>query len=151
MLILLGISCQHACASMRVNNLIPENFVNDCYKVETFLKIYNHIITPIPGQEQWQQCDFPEVTPLPVDPPKPSRPKKVRKKNNEELENNARTKISKKGGKMVCSICHQEGHNKRKHGPRTTGVNDTTEHAPTQMAQEQMKASTIRAEKLPVK
>jgi hypothetical protein len=65
------------------------------------------MITPIPGQEQWQQCDFPEVTPPPVDPPKPGRPKKVQKKNNEELENNARTKISKNEGKIVCSICHQ--------------------------------------------
>ncbi|KAJ1703111.1 hypothetical protein LUZ63_002890 [Rhynchospora breviuscula] len=30
---LTGIPCEHACASMRVNGLVPEEYVHDCYKV----------------------------------------------------------------------------------------------------------------------
>lgn len=36
MLIVLGIPCQHVCASMRVNGLMSKNYVNDFYEVETF-------------------------------------------------------------------------------------------------------------------
>ncbi|KAJ1703320.1 hypothetical protein LUZ63_003099 [Rhynchospora breviuscula] len=47
---LTGIPCEHACASMRVNGLKPEDYVHDCYKVETYLKIYSHAINPISGE-----------------------------------------------------------------------------------------------------
>ncbi|KAJ4788275.1 DEK carboxy-terminal domain protein [Rhynchospora pubera] len=114
---LTGIPCEHACASMRVNGLVPEEYVHDCYKVETYLKIYNHTINPISGQDMWDKGGLSQVIiPPELDPPKPGRPKKARKKSNVELEKNSnRSKLSKKGRKVVCSICHQEGHNKRWH------------------------------------
>lgn len=58
-------------------------------------------------------------------------------------------KFSRKEEKNICSICHKEGHNKRKHGPGTNGVSDI--HARTQSAQQQIEAPTARLKKLPVR
>ncbi|KAJ3697435.1 hypothetical protein LUZ61_001140 [Rhynchospora tenuis] len=57
---LTGIPCEHACASMRVNGLAPEDFVDNCYKVETFLKIYSESINPISGDNMWKKSTLSE-------------------------------------------------------------------------------------------
>jgi hypothetical protein len=114
MLFVIGIPCQHACASMISNNNTPETYVDECYKVETYLRSYSHSINPIPGYEMWSKSNVPEIIPPKIDPPKPGRPKKVRKKHRVELEKNIdKTKLSKKGKRYACSICHQEGHTKK--------------------------------------
>lgn len=96
--------------------MAPETYVDECYKVETYLRSYSHAINPISGYEIWGESDLPEIIPPKIDPSKHRRPKKARKKHNVELENNIdKTKLPKKDKKMVCSVCHQEDHTKRKH------------------------------------
>jgi hypothetical protein len=98
------------------NNNTPETYVDECYKVETYLRSYSHSINPSPGYEMWSKSNVPEIIPPKIDPPKPGRPKKVRKKHRVELEKNIyKTKLSKKGKRYACSICHQEGHPKKIH------------------------------------
>ncbi|KAJ4810286.1 MuDR family transposase [Rhynchospora pubera] len=133
---LTGIPCEHACASMRVNGLKPEEYVNNCYKVETNLKIYSYAINPTSGQAMWDKSALPPILPPHAAPPKPGRPKKARKRSNLELENNSnRTKLSKKGRKVSCSVCHQVGHNKRWHATQPTPAAQFTPTQPTPTSQ----------------
>jgi hypothetical protein len=68
------------------NNNTPETYVDECDKVETYLRSYSHSINPIPGYEMWSKSNVPEILPPKFNPPKPGRPKKVRKKHRVELE-----------------------------------------------------------------
>ena len=46
---LTGIPCQHACCCITENNEEPEKYVDECYSVETFNKVYSHVINPTNG------------------------------------------------------------------------------------------------------
>ena len=51
---------------MNYNNKNVENYIDDYYKVCTFLKIYSHIINPTRGQNIWPRSEI-----YPIQPPKP--------------------------------------------------------------------------------
>ncbi|KAH7867264.1 hypothetical protein Vadar_031047 [Vaccinium darrowii] len=48
-----GIPCIHAIAALGFNNLEPLGYVNDYYKVETYMKIYENTMGPINGKDMW--------------------------------------------------------------------------------------------------
>lgn len=43
---LIRVSCNHAISVIYFNKDEPENFINNCYKVRTFLEIYRHTLNP---------------------------------------------------------------------------------------------------------
>ncbi|KAJ1421768.1 Transposase, MuDR, plant [Sesbania bispinosa] len=75
---------------------------------ETFLKAYDWHIHPMPGEEDWPECNYDEILPPNVKIA-PGRPKKKRFR--EEGEPSNAYKISKKGTKIKCGNCNMEGHN----------------------------------------
>ncbi|KAK8635693.1 hypothetical protein V6N13_004418 [Hibiscus sabdariffa] len=48
-----GLPCSHAIFCIFNQREHLEDYVDDCYKVTTFLKIYNYTINPIAGEHQW--------------------------------------------------------------------------------------------------
>ncbi|KAK8612019.1 hypothetical protein V6N13_132052 [Hibiscus sabdariffa] len=99
-----------------------EDYVDDCYKVTTFLKIYDYTINPIAGEDQWdfvQQGDAiipPELLKSKRGRHQTKRRKDIVEIHEEKEKKNNLSKLSRKGLKMTCSICGQQGHNKRFHG-----------------------------------
>ncbi|KAL4281766.1 hypothetical protein GQ457_03G014140 [Hibiscus cannabinus] len=106
------IPCHHAISAIFLLDQRPDAFVDVCYKTITQQAIYNHMIEPVRGPDQWN----PDTTCLPILPPvkkrPPGRPQKNRKKEADEKNDHSR-KVGKKGLRMNCSKCGQSGQNVR--------------------------------------
>ncbi|KAK4383755.1 hypothetical protein Sango_2746100 [Sesamum angolense] len=50
---LTGIPCNHGMSAICSQSLEPEDFVNPCYSIETFLEVYKHAILPVNGPQLW--------------------------------------------------------------------------------------------------
>ncbi|KAK4391944.1 hypothetical protein Sango_1972200 [Sesamum angolense] len=50
---LTGIPCKHGMSAICSQSLEPQDFVNPCYSVETFLEVYKHAILPVNGPQLW--------------------------------------------------------------------------------------------------
>ncbi|XP_055809528.1 uncharacterized protein LOC129879828 [Solanum dulcamara] len=106
-----GIPCQHAIAALCHIEQEPEPLVEHWYKKDTFLKAYSHFIQPIPNMKMWPETNNPRIGP-PEPKPMPGRPTRNRRKGKDEPRKKY-GKISKQGVKQTCSMCKQQGHNKR--------------------------------------
>ncbi|KAH7862346.1 hypothetical protein Vadar_003544 [Vaccinium darrowii] len=105
-----GIPCVHALASIKFLQQDPFDYVHEWYKVSTYLKCYENLLSPINGRDLWPETNNPVM--LPPDVKKRSgRPKKARRREPEEPQDP--TKLTKKGVQMRCSACGKVGHNKR--------------------------------------
>nr|XP_016492226.1 PREDICTED: uncharacterized protein LOC107811749 [Nicotiana tabacum] len=104
-----GILCQHAICAFYKLGKVAEDYVEHWYKKDTFLATYQYYIQPIPSMQMWTESANPSIEPPGVKP-MPGKPKKYRRKDKDEPKK--WEKLSKKGAKMSCSICHQVGHNK---------------------------------------
>lgn len=116
-----GVPCVHALASIKFLSQDPFNYVHECYKVDTYLKCYGNLLSPMNGRDLWPETDNPFM--LPPDVKKRSgRPKKARRRELDEPQDP--TKLSKRGVKMRCSACGTVGHNKRgcKQGASTSAT-----------------------------
>ncbi|KAG8370284.1 hypothetical protein BUALT_Bualt14G0101000 [Buddleja alternifolia] len=82
--ILIGYPCCHAVASIASLRLDIENYVDDCFKKDTYLRVYSHMVNPVTGMH-----DFEESVLGIVDPPHisilPGRPRKVRKRDGNDI------------------------------------------------------------------
>ncbi|PKI72737.1 hypothetical protein CRG98_006874 [Punica granatum] len=72
---------------------------------------------PLNGQRMWPKVDGETVLP-PTIKKQPSRPKKSRRKDKTEIEGAASKHASKKGVRMMCSICKEYGHNRKSFNKR---------------------------------
>ena len=115
-----GLPCKHAVAcinNMNENGLnggLPEHWVHDSYKLETWKKQYSHKINPITGRHYWEKHAWPSTLIPPKSHPQIGRPPKKRKKSILEVDELVKGgKLSKRGGTSTCSNCKQQGHNKR--------------------------------------
>ncbi|KAH0666466.1 hypothetical protein KY285_027672 [Solanum tuberosum] len=52
---IMGIPCKHAIAAIRAKKDIILDYVDDCYKVETYRRIYEHAILPINGPQMLEE------------------------------------------------------------------------------------------------
>ncbi|KAL0389261.1 UNVERIFIED_CONTAM: hypothetical protein Scaly_0283200 [Sesamum calycinum] len=85
-------------------------------------KVYNHLMMPLLGPEEWPHSDRPTLLP-PISERMPGRPKKQdRRKTLDEMKNKKdevtncgekRGKLGRQGLVMTCKTCHVAGHNKR--------------------------------------
>jgi len=107
---LTGIPCAHAICCIVKNRFDVHDYVDPYYHKETFLKVYECNVNPMPGEDQWKKTDQP-----PLDPPKlvvqPGRPKKMRKKEPDEDKDKKVPRA--KFGKNKCGNCGEEGHIRR--------------------------------------
>ncbi|KAK9079880.1 hypothetical protein SSX86_001553 [Deinandra increscens subsp. villosa] len=107
---LTGIPCLHACAVFGFLKRPPENYVDQVYSRETYLKSYHYHIPPLPSQKFWPKVNFP------LDPPPiknmPGTQKNRRRDPHEYPKRPGR--LTKHGMKMRCSGCKSLNHNIRK-------------------------------------
>ena len=107
-----GIPCAHAICAMLHMKIDPDTFVSRWYSKEKYLKAYGTVMQPIRGMHLWPKSDYPAIE-SPVIRKKPGRPKISRRKDKDEPKKAKSGKLSKKGVKMTCSLCHNQGHNKQ--------------------------------------
>ncbi|KAL4385131.1 hypothetical protein GQ457_15G028750 [Hibiscus cannabinus] len=107
---LTGIPCGHAASVFRLNNLKPEDYVNECYHNSTQLAIYSNMIKPIKGPNQWDLVTNMEPILPPIIRRPPGRPTKKRRLEPDEVSN---PKLSKRGQQGNCTKCGKQGHNRR--------------------------------------
>ncbi|RYQ98798.1 hypothetical protein Ahy_B07g086603 [Arachis hypogaea] len=90
-----------------------KNYVNKCYKKETYMDYYQHVIYPVNGPNLWAQTENDDVLP-PVFRKLIGRPELSRNKTGDEPRNNGPlAKLFKAGQQQKCSYCFALGHNKR--------------------------------------
>ncbi|KAK8530667.1 hypothetical protein V6N13_122291 [Hibiscus sabdariffa] len=71
---LTGLPCSHAICCIFNRREHAEDYVDDCYKVATFLNTYSYTINPIAGEDQWDPVQHGDA----IIPPKLSKPKRGR-------------------------------------------------------------------------
>ncbi|XP_074278342.1 uncharacterized protein LOC141601934 [Silene latifolia] len=108
---LTGIPCSHAVAAIFNAHGQTEEYVDDMYKKDAYLRAYGGSIAPCPSQRHW-----PKVI-LTLNPPPikvgPGRPRK--KKRRDPHEDPKRSgKLTKHGLQVTCSVCKSKTHNKRR-------------------------------------
>ncbi|XP_074287815.1 uncharacterized protein LOC141612968 [Silene latifolia] len=107
---LTGIPCSHAVSAIFNAHGQPEEYVDDMYKKDSYLRAYGGSIAPCPGQRHW-----PKVA-LTLNPPPikvgPGRPRKKRIRDPHEDPKRS-GKLTKHGLQMTCSVCKSKTHNKR--------------------------------------
>ncbi|XP_021985948.1 uncharacterized protein LOC110882173 [Helianthus annuus] len=137
-----GIPCRHAVVvnwDMAMNGQEvgpPESWVNECYYLETWKRVYSHTIGPINGRELWPNSQVPTNLTPPLHHTPIGRPKNNRIKDAVELQDEverssqARNKRNRAteadneqavvGGKLTrkwksvkCQKCGVKGHNQR--------------------------------------
>ncbi|XP_027082284.1 uncharacterized protein [Coffea arabica] len=115
-----GIPCAHAMSAIALKKEPPpENFVNECYSKEAYMRAYGPIIYPLNGEHLWK-----DLKQGPVLPPEIikllGRPKKVKRREPDEppaaTTSQGQTKRLSRVDLMdyKCRKCKQKGHNSRK-------------------------------------
>ncbi|KAL2245754.1 UNVERIFIED_CONTAM: hypothetical protein Sindi_2843600 [Sesamum indicum] len=114
-----GIPCKHAISAILNQKDDPEDYIDDCYSVIAYKRIYASAIMPISGENQWNETCF--IPPLPPRFGRRSgRPSSARRRDADEPM--PKKKKGKKGNGMKlkrqqttvkCSKCGQEKHNAR--------------------------------------
>ncbi|XP_022874226.1 uncharacterized protein LOC111393057 [Olea europaea var. sylvestris] len=126
-----GIPYMHAVAVIRDCRSQPEDFIDNCYSIETYMGCYNNIVNPINGKLLWPEVDAPTIPPPPqVDHALQGKKQKKRRKQAEEMVVRMKGKayVKKKGAvTMACSQCGLKGHNKQYHSSANVPIDDWVE------------------------
>ncbi|KAK8618023.1 hypothetical protein V6N13_080922 [Hibiscus sabdariffa] len=109
----------------------PEDFVNPCYRKETQLKIYSHMVKPLRGPKQWSHYQIDEPILPPVIRRPVGRPQTKRRKEPDEPVK-ATGRLAKLGGTRA-------GRNAR------PSMSNTSEPMPTAHASQSSTMPTARA------
>lgn len=108
-----GVPCKHAISSIWLKKDEVLNYVDDCYKVYTYLKIYEASILPMNGPDLWPKT--PNPPPLPpsyLKNKKKGEKQKLRRKEDDE-SGATRMKLKQKQKSLDCKKCGRPGHNSR--------------------------------------
>ncbi|WOL20552.1 hypothetical protein Cni_G29357 [Canna indica] len=105
-----SIPYNHAIACITWLKEEPDNYIDNYYKKNTYLKAYEFLLQPLMGKDTWPPVDEPNVLPPPVKKMS-GRPKKKRKR--DVHEDDSTTRIETRGLIITCQICFQDGHNRR--------------------------------------
>ncbi|GAA0152020.1 hypothetical protein LIER_43160 [Lithospermum erythrorhizon] len=104
-----GIPCSHAILCLYHLKKSRSDYVNDCYKKSTFLATYSHVLNPI---------DWYTTIGMPLQPPPyiklAGRPKKLRKKDKNEIVKKGKTERLKKWVIFHYGWCRKTCHNIRR-------------------------------------
>ncbi|XP_051152181.1 uncharacterized protein LOC127266099 [Andrographis paniculata] len=105
-----GYPCCYRVAAIEYQRLAVENFIDVCFKKETYMAVYTHAINPVPGIHKYEESMLGEVAP-PVVKVRTGRPKEARRRDGNDERKDG--KASRHGLRTPCSKCHQQGHNRR--------------------------------------
>ncbi|XP_019191044.1 PREDICTED: uncharacterized protein LOC109185560 [Ipomoea nil] len=95
---LTGIPCSHAIAAIRKQRERPEDYVHNCYTVDSYFRADEPAILPISSSELWPKTNLPAPLP-PKYKAQPGRPKKKRERS-ALLKKPRRTALHKEQGKL---------------------------------------------------
>ena len=109
---LTSIPCKHAVSTIAYKKEKAENYVYHCYKVETYLRTYSHLIQPTNGEEFWPNEASDKILPLKM-LVQPGRPKENKRKKVVDEARRISHKLKKSFVAQKCTNCGQLGHNKR--------------------------------------
>ncbi|KAL6499181.1 hypothetical protein OROHE_026209 [Orobanche hederae] len=153
---LTGIPCAHAIAGINMMKYKPEDYIDQCYNKETYLRIYSHYIMPLASHEEWPKPSEKVIEILPpIIEKQPGRPKLYNRKlqpgetkGKVDPVDKQFGKMSRKGGTITCGDCKEVGHNIRSCPNRLRGgvqldipaPNITEEHV-TEFSQQVPKAT----------
>ncbi|XP_071907708.1 uncharacterized protein [Coffea arabica] len=104
-----GIPCSHSIAAIQRDKSEPEHYVDPCYSKEAYLSTYNYTIAAMPSEDYWDSKGAEKVNP-PKIRKQPGRPKKVRRREADEVRG---TTSTRKGLVVHCKKCFRPGHNSR--------------------------------------
>ncbi|KAL2540374.1 Uncharacterized protein Adt_01352 [Abeliophyllum distichum] len=124
---LTGIPCCHVVAVIRDTRNDPEDYVDNCYTVESYLNCYENIIKPINGKTTWPEFAVEYRVPEWSVPHKGRQQKKRRRTTDEDYIQQSQSKsVMRRKGQVVmtCSECGLKGHNKRYHSRADAPIND---------------------------
>jgi hypothetical protein len=76
---LAGIPCCHAIFALHLMSKNPEDYIADCYTIQTYNNIYQHCMLPMEAMSSWPILDHPRPHP-PGYVRMPGRPKKERRR-----------------------------------------------------------------------
>ncbi|KAK4407317.1 Eukaryotic translation initiation factor 3 subunit I [Sesamum angolense] len=111
-----------ACYDGASQSLEPEDFVNPCYSVATFIEVYKYAILHVNGPNLWEKTGF--VPPLPPNFGRGAgRPARARRLEHDEPQNkgkkrtrgqkNQTIKLKRQPYKVMCHYCGETDHNKK--------------------------------------
>ncbi|KAG8379367.1 hypothetical protein BUALT_Bualt07G0081200 [Buddleja alternifolia] len=106
---LMGYPCCHAIAVCNYHRLEAEDFVDDCLKKDTYLRVYRHMIDPVLGMHEFEKSSLSSIHPPNVKI-KARRPKK--KKRIRDANDTNPSVVSRRGLTHTCGICGEIGHNR---------------------------------------
>ncbi|KAL0287281.1 UNVERIFIED_CONTAM: hypothetical protein Sangu_2699600 [Sesamum angustifolium] len=107
---LVGYPCSHAIASISYHRLDIEDYINDYFKKDAYMRVYRHMINPVPGMHDFEKSNLGTVDPPQVKV-RAGRPKKVRRRDGNDIRDN--DVVSRNGLTHTCAKCLVSGHNKR--------------------------------------
>jgi hypothetical protein len=107
---LAGLPCCHAITAIYKCGRVVDDYIDKCYSIEEFKKIYEHCLQPVEGQEKWPVSQNPRPQ-APGYVRMPGRPKKNDRRR-EEGEKPKGTKMTRHGTKIKCGLCGATRHNK---------------------------------------
>ncbi|KAL0315373.1 UNVERIFIED_CONTAM: hypothetical protein Sradi_5415500 [Sesamum radiatum] len=119
---LTGIRCNHGMSAICSPSLEPEDFVNLCYSVETFLEVYKDAILPVNGPQLWTKTGL--IPPLPPNFERRSgRPSRARRVEHDEPANKGKKRhrgqkkqpirLKRQPYQVICHYCGGTGHNQK--------------------------------------
>ncbi|GMP31676.1 hypothetical protein CsSME_00005800 [Camellia sinensis var. sinensis] len=108
-----GFLCVHVVAAANYMDEEPEKYVHHYYKAETYLRIYENMLTPINGRQMWPITQYGKV--LPPDVMKRAGRPRLNKRTDTDvpIDVTDSSKLGRRGTQMTCKNCGKLGHNKR--------------------------------------
>ncbi|KAI4376243.1 hypothetical protein MLD38_014028 [Melastoma candidum] len=108
-----GIPCTHALSCILYMKRRVEDYVDPCFKMDTYRQAYMHVLHPLEGSKFWPHEESDPIRPPPYKK-LPGRPRKQkRKKSKEEDPKTSSVQLSRKGIGMTCKLCGNMGHSRR--------------------------------------
>ncbi|WOL11106.1 transcription factor interactor and regulator CCHC(Zn) family [Canna indica] len=137
-----GIPCKHVISCIIWLKEDPDQYVDNYYKREAYMKTYEFLLEPLTGKDTWPEVGGPFVLPPRVKKMS-GRPKKKRRREINE-DNSSTSILSRRGTIITCHMCHQVGHNRRC-CPRRAQASSSRRDTDTQAQMNQPSSSRGRA------
>ncbi|KAL0297765.1 UNVERIFIED_CONTAM: hypothetical protein Sradi_6828600 [Sesamum radiatum] len=106
---LVGFPC-HAIASISYHRLNMEEYVGDYFKKDAYLRVYGHMINPVPGMHDYEESPLGIVEPPQVKS-KPGRPKKISQFSNDHAFQVSDQSSQARSDKMPQNMLQTESNN----------------------------------------
>lgn len=141
-----GLPCCHAVSAIYTCSRDLDLYISPCYSIDEYNRIYDHVLQPVNGPEDWPISEKPRPLP-PKKRTQTGRPQTKRRQEGEKPRDPS--KMSRAGTQVTCSSCGTKGHNKRKCTNNNTAGNK--EHANyTSSYKEKGQSSKNRASSCPI-